>query len=48
MTKYRVVFKEAYMPKPVTRECFARDEEQIKKFYDLDKADIEWYKIIKL
>lgn len=48
MNRYKVVFKEAYMPKEVTRECFAPNEEQVKRFYDLDKADIEWYKIIKL
>lgn len=48
MRKYKVVFKENYMPKEVTRECFAPNEEQVKRFYDLDKDDIEWYKITEL
>lgn len=45
MTRYKVVFKETYMPKPVTRDCFASSKDQVRKFYDLDKDDIEWYLI---
>lgn len=48
MIRYEVRFKESYMPKPVTRECFAPNEEQVKRFYDLDHEDIEWYEITEL
>lgn len=48
MIRYEVRFKETYMPHEVTRECFAKNEEQVKRFYDLDKDDIEWYEITEL
>lgn len=48
MIRYEVRFKESYMPKPITRECFAKNEEQVKAFYDLESDDIEWYEITEL
>ena len=45
MPKYIVKFKESYMPRPVERACTALNEDMVKKFYELDGADIEWYKI---
>ena len=48
MIRYEVRFKETYMKNPVTRDCFAKNEEQVKKLYDLESDDIEWYQITEL
>lgn len=48
MAKYKVVFKEAYMPHPVERECDVPSEEEVIWIYGLEEPDIEWYKITKI
>lgn len=48
MSKFRVTFKEAYMPHEVTRECDVPTEEEVIKFYGLNDNDIEYYKIEEL
>lgn len=45
MAKYKVTFKEAYMPKEVTRYCDVSSEEEVKRIYNLDDDDIEYYVI---
>lgn len=45
MAKFKVEFKEAYMPHPVERECDVPSEAEVIKIYGLEEPDIEWYKI---
>lgn len=45
MAKYKVTFKESYMPHEVVRTAEALSREQVIDFYHLDDSDIEWYKI---
>ena len=45
MARYRVRFKEAYLPKPVERTCDVPDESEVIRIYGLDEPDIEWYDI---
>lgn len=45
MPKYKVKFKEAYMPLPVERVCNVQSESEVIRIYDLKSADIEWYEI---
>lgn len=47
MPKYKVIFKEAYMPHEVTRICNVPSEEEVKRIYGLDDDDIEYYMITK-
>lgn len=46
--KFKVTFKEAYMPHEVTRICDVQSEEEVKRIYGLDDDDIEYYMITKL
>lgn len=48
MAKYKVTFKESYMPHDVTRICDVPSEEDLVKLYNLNDDDIEWYEITKL
>lgn len=48
MAKFKVTFKESYMPKEVTRVCELPNEEEVIRIYDLDNEDIEWYMILRL
>lgn len=48
MAKYKVTFKETYMPHEVTRICDVPSEDEIKRVYNLDDDDIEYYIITKL
>ena len=48
MAKYKVTFKEDYMPHEVTRTCDVPSEGEVKRIYGLDEDDIEWYVITKL
>lgn len=48
MAKFKVEFKEAYMPHAVERICDAPNEAEVIKIYGLEEPDIEWYKIIKI
>jgi len=43
----KVIFKEEYKAKPVTRTCTNMSKEEIIKIYDLDNPDIEWYKFVE-
>lgn len=43
MAKYKVTFKEASMPKEVTRYCDVPSKEDVKRIYGLDEDDIEYY-----
>lgn len=45
MPKYKVRFKEEYMPREVERICVVPSMAEVKKIYDLDSHDIEWYDI---
>lgn len=45
MAKFKVRFKEEYMPRPVERTCDVRSKEEVIKLYDLNSNDIEWYDI---
>ena len=45
MLKYKVTFKESYMPHEVKRTCVAPSEKEVIDFYGLKEKDIEWYKI---
>jgi hypothetical protein len=46
--KFKVTFKETYMPHEVTRICDVQSEEEVKRIYGLDDDDIEYYMITKL
>ena len=48
MPKYKVIFKEEYMPRQVERTCVVSSEAEAIRVYDLDSPDIEWYKIEKI
>lgn len=48
MAKFKVEFKEAYMPHPVERECDVPSEAEVIRIYGLEEPDIEWYKITKI
>lgn len=45
MTKFKVVFKETYMPRAVERECIVPNEAEVIRIYGLNEPDIEWYEI---
>lgn len=45
MPKYKVTFKEAYMPHEVERTCVVPSEKDVIGIYGLEEKDIEWYKI---
>lgn len=48
MATFKATFKETYMPKEVTRICEVPTEEDVRRFYNLDADDIEWYKIERI
>ena len=48
MPKYRVRFKEEYMPREVERTCVVPSEDEVKRIYGLDGHDIEWYEITEI
>lgn len=48
MAKYKVTFKEAYMPHEVERICDVPNEAEVIKIYGLEEPDIEWYRITKI
>ena len=48
MAKFKVEFKEAYMPHAVERICDVPNEAEVIKIYGLEEPDIEWYKITKI
>lgn len=48
MAKFKVTFKESYMPKEVTRVCELPNEEEAVRIYNLDDDDIEWYEITEI
>lgn len=41
-----VQFKEAYMPRPVTRTCVNMTRAQVIEKYNLNGDDIEWFKFL--
>ena len=45
MPKYKVTFKESYMPHKVERICDVPTEQDVIDIYGLEEKDIEWYKI---
>ena len=45
MAKYKVTFKESYMPHKVERICDVPTEQDVIDIYRLEEKDIEWYKI---
>ena len=45
MAKFKVEFKEAYMPHAVETICDAPNESEVIRIYCLEEPDIEWYKI---
>lgn len=45
MAKFKVEFKEAYMPHAVERICDVTSEAEVIRIYGLEELDIEWYKI---
>ena len=45
MPKYKVTFKESYMPHEVERICLVPSRKDVIDFYGLKEKDIEWYKI---
>lgn len=45
MAKYKVRFKETYMPHEVERICDVPSKEEVIKIYGLEDKDIEWYSI---
>ena len=48
MATFKATFKETYMPHAVTRICEVPTEEDVRRFYNLDDDDIEWYKIERI
>lgn len=48
MARFKVTFKEDYMPHETTQYCDVRDENEVKRIYGLDEEDIEWYVITKM
>lgn len=47
MAKFKVEFKEAYMPHAVERICDVPNEAEVIRIYSLEEPDIEYYKITK-
>ena len=45
MPKYKVTFKEAYLPHEVERTCDVPSRKDVIDIYGLEEKDIEWYKI---
>ena len=45
MPKYKVTFKESYMPHEVERTCVVPLRKDVIDIYGLKEKDIEWYKI---
>ena len=45
MARYKVTFKESYMPHEVERTCNVSSKKDIIDLYGLEEKDIEWYKI---
>ena len=45
MAKYKVTFKESYMPHEVERTCDVPLRKDVIDIYSLEEKDIEWYKI---
>lgn len=45
MPKFKVTFKEVYMPHEVERICDVPSRSDLFKLYNLDDDDIEWYRI---
>ena len=45
MPKYKVTFKESYMPHKVERTCVVPSERDVIEIYGLDEKDMEWYGI---
>lgn len=48
MAKFKVIFKETYMPCEVTRICDVPNKEEVIRIYGLENDDIEYYEITKL
>ena len=48
MAKFKVEFKEAYMPHAVERICDVPSEAEVIRIYGLEEPDIEWYRITKI
>lgn len=45
MAKFKVTFKESYMPREVTRVCDVPNRDDAIRIYNLEDDDIEWYEI---
>ena len=45
MPKYKVTFKESYMPHEVERTRIAPSRKDVIDIYGLEEKDIEWYKV---
>ena len=45
MPKYKVTFKESYMPHEVERTCVVPSKKDVIDIYGLEEKDIEGYKI---
>ena len=48
MARFKVTFKEAYMPNYVERICSVPSEADAIRIYGLNEEDIEWYNIEKI
>lgn len=48
MAKYKVKFKENYMPRAVERTCDVSSKDEIIRIYNLNDDDIEWYEITEI
>ena len=48
MAKFKVEFKEAYMPHAVERICDVPNESEVIRIYGLEEPDVEWYRITKI
>ena len=45
MPKFKVTFKEVYMPHEVERTCVVPSTDDVIYLYGLNEKDIEWYRI---
>ena len=45
MAKFKVTFKEEYMPREFTRVCDVPTRNDVIRLYNLEDDDIEWYEI---
>ena len=45
MSKFKVAFKEVYMPHEVERTCAVPSSDDVIYLYGLNEKDIEWYQI---